>query len=237
MEDLDAAIDERPGGLEGLRGNVAPTRGNMSQTVADTLREAILDGALEAGTWLREAEVARELKVSRTPVRDAFRVLATEGLVTMRANQGVVVAEMTSDDVTEMYAAREALEAVSARLAARRAPAKCLEEFSRLLPEMKKAAEEGRIEHLVKLNFQFHSTIREASGNRYVNRALLQIQNASRRFHDATLSLPGRMEQSIDEHVRLADAISRGDEDLAEEIALEHMRHLSELRIRMLLRR
>lgn len=216
-------------------GGQAPARGSMPETVAEALREAILDGGLAPGSWLREAEVARELKVSRTPVRDAFRILAAEGLVKINANQGVLVAAMTSDDVLELYVMREALEALAAKLAARRAPQRCLEEFSLLLPEMKAVAESGDVAALGKLNFRFHAIIRDAAGNRYLERALTQIQNAARRFPDPTLGLPGRLAESISEHVALADAISQGDPAKAEQVATEHMRHLSELRIRMLL--
>jgi DNA-binding GntR family transcriptional regulator len=216
-------------------GGQAPARGSMPETVADALREAILDGSLAPGSWLREAEVARELKVSRTPVRDAFRILAAEGLIKINANQGVLVAPMTSDDVIELYVMREALEALAARLAARRAPQRCFEEFSKLIPQMKQVATDGDYEKLTKLNFQFHAIVRDAAGNRYLERALSQVQNAARRFPDPTLGLPGRLKESIQEHVELADAISQGDAAKAEKLATDHMRHLSELRIRMLL--
>ncbi|HUN36394.1 MAG TPA: GntR family transcriptional regulator [Trebonia sp.] len=215
----------------------APSRGNMSGAVADALREAILDGVLAPGAWLREAEVAKELKVSRTPVRDAFRVLATEGLVNINANQGAVVSPMTSEDVIELYVMREVLEGLASRLAARRSSRRCLDEFSSLIPEMKRVGEAGDFSKLSRLNFRFHEIVREAAGNRYLDRSLTQIQNAARRFPDPTLSLPGRVKESIEEHVVLADAISRGDEAAAEELAVEHMRHLSALRIQMLLRR
>jgi DNA-binding GntR family transcriptional regulator len=213
----------------------APTRGSMPDMVASTLREAILDGTIEPGAWLREAEVARTLAVSRTPVRDAFRILAAEGLVTINANQGAVVSAMTSDDVLELYVMREVLESLAARLAARRASRRCLQEFSALIPEMKHAGEKGDYRELSRLNFQFHAVIRDAAGNRYLERALTQVQNAARRFPDPTLGLPGRVAESIAEHVALADAISQGDATAAEKLSVEHMRHLSELRIRMLL--
>lgn len=213
----------------------APARGSMPETVAAALREAILDGGLAPGSWLREAEVARELKVSRTPVRDAFRILASEGLVNINANQGALVTPMTSDDVLELYVMREALEALAARLAARRAPQRCFDEFSTLIPRMKEVGESGDFRELSKLNFEFHAIIRDAAGNRYLERALTQVQNAARRFPDPTLGLPGRVTESISEHVALADAISQGDAAKAEKLAGEHMHHLSELRIRMLL--
>jgi DNA-binding GntR family transcriptional regulator len=212
-----------------------PARGSMPDEVAHVLREAILDGSLPQGIWMREAEVALELKVSRTPVRDAFRVLAAEGLVDLKTNQGAVVSPMTSDDIHELYVVRITLEGLAARLAARRSPERCLGEFAKLIPEMKAAAEDGRISDLVKLNFQFHAVILAATGNRYLERALSQIQSASRRFPDPTLGLPGRAQESVREHVTLADAISTGDAEGAEKLATDHMRHLSELRIRMLL--
>ena len=204
----------------------------MPSTVADILREAILDGQLAPGARLREAEAARELRVSRTPIRDAFRILAAEGLLNINANQGAVVSPMTAEDVIELYVMREVLEG----LAARRAAQRCLEEFAVLIPEMKRVGEAGEIRQLSRLNFQFHAIVREAAGNRYLDRSLSQIQNAARRFPDPTLGLPGRVKESIEEHVALADAISRGDAQAAEQIAIEHMRHLSELRIQMLLR-
>jgi DNA-binding GntR family transcriptional regulator len=215
----------------------APSRGSMPDAVAGALREAILDGVLAPGAWLREAEVARELKVSRTPVRDAFRILAAEGLVNINANQGAVVSPMTSEDIIELYVMREVLEGLASRLAARRSARRCLEEFATLIPEMKRVGEAGEIRELSRLNFRFHEIVRDAAGNRYLDRSLAQIQNAARRFPDPTLGLPGRVKESIEEHVGLADAISRGDAAEAEKLAIEHMRHLSELRIQMLLRR
>jgi DNA-binding GntR family transcriptional regulator len=213
----------------------APSRGTMPEAVASALREAILDGGITPGTWLREAEVAREMKVSRTPVRDSFRILAAEGLVSINANQGAVVAPMTSEDIIELYVMRETLEKLAAKLAARRGARQCLDAFAELLPKMKEVGAAGRHQELSRLNFDFHAVVLEAAGNRYLSRALSQIQNAARRFPDPTLGLPGRVEESLTEHLALADAISNGDAETAERLAGEHMRHLAELRIKMLL--
>jgi DNA-binding GntR family transcriptional regulator len=219
-----------------LTDGIAPSRGSMPDAVASVLREAILDGTLPPGTWLREAEVAKAIKVSRTPVRDAFRILAADGLVNINANQGSVVAAMTSDDIIELYTVRESLEVLAARLAARRGSRQCLDAFAVLLPEMKRQREIGDVRKLSNLNFDFHEIIRDAAGNRYLDKALTQMQTAARRFPDPTLGLPGRMDESIKEHVDLADAISNGDADTAARLAGAHMRHLAEVRIRMLLR-
>ncbi|WP_051247054.1 GntR family transcriptional regulator [Nocardioides halotolerans] len=223
-------------GLALLVDGKPPTRGDMPNAVANALREAILNGSLGPGRWLREAEVAREMNVSRTPVRDAFRILAAERLVEMKANQGVVVSQMSSEDVLELYVVREALEGLAARLAARHGQRQCLDAFTTLIPEMRRVGEAGEVRELSRLNFEFHAVVRDSGGNRYLAQLLTQLQQAARRFPDPTLGLPGRIEESIDEHVKLADAISQGDADTAEKIAVDHMRHLAELRIRMLLR-
>lgn len=210
-------------------------RGRMPEEVAGVLREAILDGVLPPSSWLREAEVARELKVSRTPVRDAFRILASEGLLVINANQGAMVSTMTSDDVLELSIVRANLEGLAARLAARRGQQQCAKEFAKLIPEIKRAGEERDLAALSRLNFQFHVVVRDGAGNRYLERILAQLQNALRRFPDPTLELPGRVEESVNEHVKLAEVISAGEADEAARLASEHQNHLSELRIRMLL--
>jgi DNA-binding GntR family transcriptional regulator len=213
----------------------SPVRGAMPEAVATALREAILDGLLEPGTWLREAEVARELKVSRTPVRDALRILSGESLVELKANQGAVVSAMTIDDIVELYFMRAGLEAMATRLAARRRPAECAAQFAELIPQMQEAGEAQDFHGLSRLNFRFHEIICAAAGNRYLQRSLSQVQNAARRFPDPTFGLPGRVAESLAEHQALADAICRADVDTAETLASSHIRHLSELRIRMLL--
>ncbi|MDR0342375.1 MAG: GntR family transcriptional regulator [Nocardiopsaceae bacterium] len=213
----------------------ASARGGMPEEVASILREAILSGLLAPNSWLREAEVARQLKVSRTPVRDAFRILEAEGLVIIKANQGAMVSAMTTDDVIELSVVRTNLEELAARLAARRAHQQCAEEFAELIPKIKKAGEQHDLAELSQLNFQFHVIVRNAAGNRHLARMLAQLQSATRRFTNPTLGLPGRVEESVREHVELADAITRGDPDDAARLASEHQNRLSELRIRMLL--
>jgi DNA-binding GntR family transcriptional regulator len=211
------------------------SRGSMPDAVADALREAILDGTLAPGTWLREAEVARKLQVSRTPVRDALRSLANESLVELNANQGAVVSPMNIDDIIELYVMRASLEALATGLAARRSAAACAAQFAQLIPQMRVAKAANERVELAELNHRFHEIVCDASGNRYLQRSLSHLQTASRRFPHHTLDLPGRPDQSLQEHLDIADAISRADVAEAERLAGAHIRHLSELRITMLL--
>jgi DNA-binding GntR family transcriptional regulator len=186
-------------------------------------------------SWLREAELAEELGVSRTPIRDAFRTLGSEGLLDLSANKGAMVAPLTSDDIVELYTIRETLEVLVAKLAARRISEADRDPIRAIVADMGRAVAGKRYQELHALDLAFHRLIRRIADNRYVDRSLLQIENAVRRFRDTTYLVAGRAEESLREHEKLGEAIIAGDADLAERLASEHMRRLAELRIAMLL--
>jgi DNA-binding GntR family transcriptional regulator len=214
---------------------VVPEHGHTTDRIEQILREAILDGLLAPGSWLRESELARELAVSRTPVREALRRLAVEGLVTITAHQGAVVASMTIEDILEVYVVRENLEGLAARLAARHRTQPQLERMDSLLSEMEQAAS-GEVDPamLARLNLAFHEVIREASNNQYLTHFLKQVEHSVRRFRRTTYEVPGRGIEAAEEHRRVLEAIESGDAADAQARMVEHMRHARELRIRML---
>jgi DNA-binding GntR family transcriptional regulator len=216
-----------------LKGGTA--HGNTAERVTDVLREAILSGAIPASSWLREEELAEELGVSRTPVREALRRLAIEELVVKTANQGTIVAPMTMEDVLAVYVVRERLEGIAARLAASRATPELIDGLQGLQRKMEEAAARRATSDLVRLNVEFHRLIRQAAGNRYLDRFLLQVEHAVRRFPRSTYAIPSRAEAAIAEHQAIIDAIAAGDASLSEQRAIEHMREARELRTRMLL--
>ena len=160
----DADRGDRRGIRTYLRG--VPARGGTAEAVTDALREAILDGALRPAEWLREEDLADELKVSRTPVREALRRLADEGLAVKTAHQGTIVAAPTLDDVLALYVVRENLEGVAARLAAKH----CTDDLVRRLAESQRRMAaaiaagpniaEGEAENLI-----FHRRLRDAARN------------------------------------------------------------------------
>jgi DNA-binding GntR family transcriptional regulator len=216
-----------------LKGGAA--HGNTADRVTDVLREAILSGVIPASSWLREEELADELGVSRTPVREALRRLAIEELVVKTANQGTIVAPMTIEDVLAVYVVRERLEGIAARLAASRATPELIDGLRELQRRMAQSAARRETGELVRLNIEFHRLIRQAAGNRYLDRFLLQVEHAVRRFPQSTYAIPSRAEAAIAEHEAIVDAIANGDASLAEQRAIEHMREARELRTRMLL--
>lgn len=213
----------------------APRHGHTTDAVTHILREAILDGTLEPSTWLREAELARELSVSRTPIREALRHLSMEGLVAISTHQGAVVAPITIDDTLKIYVVRETLEGLAARLAAKHRTDEHLQQLYEVLDEMEQAASEGDAQGVAESNIRFHKVIRESTDNPHLDRFLAQIEHFVRRFGRTTFEVPGRALQAVLEHRRIADAISRRESEVAEELSVEHMRAARELRVRMVL--
>ena len=203
--------------------------------MTDALREAILDGALAPSTWLREDQIADTFAVSRTPVRDALRRLADEGLAVKTAHQGAVVAPLTLDDILAIYVVREDLEGVAARLAAARCPRDLLEKLDATHARMQESAERGDLQRLAQLNLDFHRTLRLAAANPYLDKFLVQVEQAVRRLPSTTFAAPGRPEEALAEHRAIIDAIRAGDAAAAETAAKHHMRRAREIRLSTLL--
>ena len=210
------------------------SRGRTAEAVTAVLREAILDGVLEPSTWLREEELAKELAVSRTPIREALGRLSADGLVTITARQGAIVTPLSLEDVLDLFDVRERLEGLAARLAARHRSEPELQELERILARMDGAGAEQRLADLLALNVAFHRLIRQAARNRFLDRFLAQAEQAYRPSGRATYEVPGRIAAVIAEHRRIFAAIAAGDADDAERRAIEHLQRTRELRIRML---
>lgn len=211
-----------------------PDHGSTTDVVTDALREAILEGALPESTWLREDELARDLGVSRTPVRDALRRLSDEHLAERMAHRGTVVAPMRLEDVLAAYAAREVLEGAVARTVANRPLPGTTDELLRIHGAMVDAFAREDFELLPKLNLEFHATLREGSDNPYFRRFLLQIEQIVRRVQSRTSGFTSRAADTIDEHGAIVNAIIAADGELAAELAQKHIRNAREARIRRL---
>jgi DNA-binding GntR family transcriptional regulator len=223
--------------VEALRGYLqqGAVRGRTTDDVTSAMREAILDGVLPPSTWLRESELAEAFKVSRTPVREALRRLADEGLAVKTAHQGAMVASLSLEDILALYAVREDLEGMAARLAAARRPEGLVEQLERINADMRDAAERAATNELSKLNLQWHRALRHGAANPYLERFLHQVEHAVRRLPATTLGHPGRPDEVLREHHAVAQAIAAGDGPTAEREARAHMRRAREIRLAVLL--
>jgi len=208
--------------------------GSTTDAVTDALREGILSQVLPPLTWLREDEIAQALQVSRTPVREALRRLSDEGLTQRAANRGTVVAPMTIEEILAVYAVRETLEGLAARTAAARNVPGLIDQL-RSIHEQMSTVPRPDAARLAQLNLEFHRAIRRASSNVYLERYLLQIEHAVRRFGRSTYDTPGRIEESLDEHLAIIQAIAAGESDQAESVAIAHMRKARQVRVSQLL--
>ena len=216
----------------------APLRESGAATTADAaylaLRQGILQGDLAPGERLRSVALANELKVSRTPVREALRKLEAEGLV-QRSGSGLIVREFDERDLTELFYVREALEGMAARLAAEHATRDEIAEIRELLDDMEGVSQRGELVALRALTAEYHRMVGRAAHNGRLLQSLENLLGHVRQMQTSTLLLvEGRAAEAIKEHRELLQAIEARDADRAETVARAHRRKTLVLRRRLL---
>jgi DNA-binding GntR family transcriptional regulator len=201
---------------------------SRADLVYNSLRDAIWEGRFAHGERLREEEIGRALGVSRTPVREALQRLQQRGLLVIGPGRGLVVAQLTRQQVLELYAMREILEGSAARFAARHANPAEIEILYHLQRELAKAAPDAIT--LVKLNRRFHQAIYEAAHNQYLIQALDTLHDSLALLHNTTFRMPSRRRESDREHLAIVAAIERRDADEAERAARFHIQQAQRTR-------
>ncbi|MFZ2624990.1 MAG: GntR family transcriptional regulator [Propionibacterium sp.] len=190
------------------------------QTVA-RLRESILSGALPAGTKLRERALSEQLGVSRVPVREALMVLESELLVDIVPRSGAVVTTFSRHEVQELFDAREVLEPLAARLAARDGTAAGLAALSARCAAARQASSSADDRAGATANASFHSALAEASGSGLLVSIMAPLQLRLQRLFRRTIE--GRAVELVEDHERLVEALRRHDEDSAALLAQLHV--------------
>ena len=198
-------------------------RASLSQLVSDKIRGDILEGRFKPGERLVEDKLSAELGVSRVPVREALRGLSMEGLVRLEPNRGATVIEVTPELVRELVEVRTLLEALNARLAARRHDPKIVALLQDTLRHGNEAAQSGTSEELARLNAEFHERLAEASRNS----VLSDIMRSLRERTSLAFSINGRARAREDwrEHAGILAAVIDGDEEMAALLAGRHVRN------------
>ncbi len=209
-----------PGQLAPLRlDNYKPLR----ELVFEALREAIISGTLRPGERLMEVQLADELGVSRTPVREAIRKLEHDGFVVMIPRKGAYVADMSLKDVAEIFDVRRALEALAAQLASERASDEDLERCERILVEYGECIEQLDTVRLIEVDSRFHEAIYQMAGNSRLQQMLNLLREQVQRYRTMTLSHGPRMKRALEEHRRILEAIAARDGERAARLAREHI--------------
>lgn len=203
----------------------------LREVVCESLREAIRKGVLKPGERIMEIKLAEELGVSRTPVREAIRKLELEGYVVMMPRRGTYVADMSIRDINEIFEIRTALESLSNSLAAEHITEDELEHLQRLLVIIGgyiKEYEEGddheaAMEKIVETDIEFHDLLYYAARNNRLVGIISNLRDQLTRFRTLSMSYPGRLEATLDEHREIVEAIANGDERGASKAAEHHM--------------
>jgi DNA-binding GntR family transcriptional regulator len=195
----------------------------LRELVFESLREAIISGVLPPSERLMEIQLAEEMGVSRTPVREAIRKLELEGLVVMIPRKGAYVAGMSMKDIVDVFEIRGALEGLAAELAAERATDEELEAMERYLVKISEEIDNGDLSKVVETDTDFHTLIYKASRNARLSQIINNLREQIQRFRTTSLSYPGRMKIALEEHRKIVEAVSSRDGDLARKLAQEHI--------------
>jgi DNA-binding GntR family transcriptional regulator len=187
------------------------------------LREEILANRLAPGTEINEVAFARQLGVSRGPLREALGRLAAEGLVTITPRRGAVVTKLTRTEFLEAYQVREALESLAVKLAVPRLTEEQRRQLHALSDEMVECARRGDVSGFFAVNRRFHDVFVQASGNRRLQETHAQLMAQMGRLMNKSHELRGGLEQSIAEHRAILDAVDRGDALGAARLLEEHI--------------
>jgi DNA-binding GntR family transcriptional regulator len=196
----------------------------LRDIVFENLREAILEGKLEPGQRLMEVQLAEQLGVSRTPVREAIRKLELEGLVIMLPRKGAYVANVSLKDIIDVLEIRASLEGLAAFLAAERISDEDILKLKTIAEEFKQSLiDDEDIDTQLKRDIEFHECIFNATNNKKLVQLINSIWEQVHRFRVTYLSDIDMSLKIIEEHQNILDAISKRDPELAQKYAIEHI--------------
>lgn len=195
----------------------------LREIVFESMRDAILSGVLEPGERLMEIQLAEEMGVSRTPVREAIRKLELENFVVMIPRKGAYVAGVSSKDVADVFEIRSALEGLAAGLAAERITEDELEQMERVLFYRANAEGEMDLEQIVKSDTDFHALVYSASRNERLIQILANLREQIQRFRATSLAVPGRNKLALEEHRMIVEALRKHDSEEAQSLAMAHI--------------
>ncbi len=196
----------------------------LRDRIASSIRDSIIEGKIKPGERLLEPDVAKTLGVSRTPLREAFLQLESEGFLKVNPRKGALVAETSPDDAEETYVIKGALEALAARLAAEKINDRQIDELIALNKKMEAIAQAKNKDYktFLELNSAFHQKIFECSGNTKLNKMINTLRNQTLRYNYIFLSLLSHLEESVAEHYDIISALKKRKPDEAETYVKKH---------------
>ena len=197
----------------------------LREKILETIRDAITSGALKAGEKVAEPELAERFGISRTPIREAFRQLESEGYLTVIPRKGAVVVSFTSKEIEEFYAIKSILEGYAAHQACKNLTEKEIDKLVAINERLRQLAEDENIKHFFKIHNDFHELFRKAADNTKLDELISGLVSKFQRLRYESLSKPGRMKISVQEHVKIIEAFRARDPKLAEHLVRKNAEH------------
>ncbi|MFC1885876.1 GntR family transcriptional regulator [Thermodesulfobacteriota bacterium] len=188
----------------------------LHQEVADRIFEMIRKGQLQMGQKIVENELAESLGVSRTPLREALRLLSAEGLVELIPNKGAFVKKLSENEIFEMYEALALFEGTFAKKAVERMSEQELKKLEELHRQMEQHYENGDIEKYANTNYRYHACIQEMVKNNTISSLLNNLERRAMLSRCRQLRLKGRFDESMKEHRAIIKAFRKRDASAAE---------------------
>ena len=197
--------------------------GTLSERVCERLEEQIINGDIAVGETLTELKLCQRLGVSRTPVREALRMLEQKGLVSIVHNRGAVVLGVTEEDLEDIYTIRTYLEGLASRRTAKRASKEQIETLREVLELQEFYAQKNQAYRINELDSQFHELIFSYSESRTLQHILAELHRSVRRYRQFSLSFPSRAQNSVLEHRQIFNAIEKRLPEQAELLTAQHI--------------
>ncbi len=196
----------------------------LYEEVAEQMRQRIFRRELEPGSWIDELKIAEEFGISRTPLREALKVLATEGLVTMKVRRGAYVTEVSQQDLADVYHLLSLLESDAAAVVATKATDAELKELQALHKALEAAAKPGKAntEEFFTVNERFHMRLLEIANNRWRDQMVADLRKVMKLNRHNSLLKTGRIEESLAEHQAIMAALLARDAGRTQECMRAH---------------
>jgi DNA-binding GntR family transcriptional regulator len=195
----------------------------LYEQVAERLRSRIFAHELAPGSWIDEQALAKEYGISRTPLREALKVLASEGLVVLKPRRGCYVTELSEQDIDEVFPVMAMLEGRVAEEAARRITGADFSRLAAIHDELERQAAANDADRFFEANQRFHTALQEIAGNRYLAQLIDDARKVIKLTRRDSLRLEGRLKQSLAEHREILDALRLKDAALAGRRMHDHL--------------
>jgi DNA-binding GntR family transcriptional regulator len=191
--------------------------------VAERVREMIYRNLLKPGDWIDEGALCKQFGISRTPLREALKVLHAENLVKLVARKGCRVNVLDDDELLELFPVMASLEGLCAKLAAKRLRSSDLKRLERIHERLESHTAAKNVDGYYKANREFHRAIQDLTGNRWLIRITDELRNVLVLARHRQLTAEGRLQKSIEEHREIMQALRIGDAEAASKAMFRHL--------------